>query len=205
LASIAGMAAAGGCGTPGTVRAAPPPIDCCRELDYLYEASIFKIDVMRIRLRVDDATASAVRSLVGSAPRSTELDRKVATRYIGAAQATVETEFKMSMSGGTFISNTTKAIQGLARDGLLEPGPAEALGRDAQTRFAFLHEAGVREGDRIRYELVADTVTTQYLRGETVLMRDRQVGTTHRVALLASYFAPSSDFRRGLLDRAFGG
>jgi hypothetical protein len=61
----------------------------------------------------------------------------------------------------------------------------------------------VRSADRIRYDVVADTVTTNYLRAEQVLMHDRQVGSLHRDALLASYFAPSSDFRRGLLDQVF--
>jgi hypothetical protein len=61
----------------------------------------------------------------------------------------------------------------------------------------------VRPGDRLQYRVVGDTVITTYRRGEEVLAVDRAIGPRARDAILATYFAPSSDFRKGLLDDAF--
>ncbi len=207
VATVGLILATAGCGgTPEAIRGPEPgsASECCRELVYVYEASIFKLDVMRIRVRVDEATAEAVRSLVHSRPRSADLDGAVAARFMAAQAATAVTEFLMGMSGETFIANTIKSMDGMARDGRVTDGEAQALGRDVRSRFGFLSDTGVRPTDRLHYDLVGDTVTTRYLRADTVLMRDRQVGALHRTVLLSSYFTPSSEFRRGLLDEAFG-
>jgi len=195
--------AAAGCGG-GAGGLAPAPADgCCRELVAVLEASILKIDVMRVRLRVDDATASALQALVGSAPRSPALEDRVSAIYLDSRSASVDTEFLMGMSGGMFLDNTTKAFRGMASDSLLGGAEAETLSAEARSRFAFLTAAGVKPADRLRYELSGDTVTTSYTRAGQMLMHDKQVGDRYRRALLASYFAPSSDFRRGLLDDVF--
>jgi hypothetical protein len=202
LATIAIMAAA--CGSPPGAGAPPDPdAGCCRDLVTLYEASIFKVNVMRVRVRVDDPTASAVGALVRGAPRSPALDSAITRRYQAARDATVDVEFLLAMSGETFIANAVKSLRGLVGDGQLAEAAAAQLSAEARTRFGFLTAAGVRPADQIRYAIAGDTVTTRYLRGEQVLMDDRQVGALHRDALLASYFAPSSDFRRGLVEQVF--
>jgi hypothetical protein len=180
-----------------------PAAGCCRELVSVLEASILKINVMRVRLQVDEATASALQALVGSTPRSAALEAQVAAIYLEARTASVDTEFLMGMSGGMFLDNTVKAFRGMVSDSLMSSAEAETLSAEARTRFAFLTAAGVRPADRLRYELSGDTVTTNYTRAGQTLMQDRQVGGRYRRALLASYFAPSSDFRRGLLDDVF--
>ena len=204
VAATAVLAAGAACrGAPGANPAPDPHAGCCQELVTLYEASIFKVNVMRVGVRVDAETAAAVQGMISTAPRSAPLEDEVARRYQAAQAATVEVEFLMAMSGETFITNTVKSLRGLVGDGQLTAEAAERLSGEARARFSFLAAAGVRSTDRIRYDVVADTVTTDYLRAEQVLMHDRQVGPPHRNALLASYFAPSSDFRRGLLDQVF--
>jgi hypothetical protein len=112
-------------------------------------------------------------------------------------------EFLVGVSGETFVSNTVKAIRELGRDGTLTEAEADRFGREATERFEFLNAARVRSGDRLQYHVVADTVTTTYRRGETVLKVDRQVDARARDVILATYFAPSSDFRKGLLNDVF--
>jgi hypothetical protein len=204
LAATGVLAAGTACtGAPGTNAVPDPNPGCCQELTTIYEASIFKVNVMRIGVRVEAETAAAVRGMISKAPQSAQLEDEVARHYQAAQAATVEVEFLMAMSGETFITNTIKSLRGLVGDGELTAEAAERLSGEARARFSFLAAAGVRTADRIRYDVVADTVMTTYMRGEQLLMHDRQVGSFHRDALLASYFAPSSDFRRGLLDQVF--
>lgn len=176
---------------------------CCRELHSLYEASIFQIDAMRLRVTVDEPTGAAVERLVRGAKRTSALNEAMARCYRGAEQATIDMEFLVGVSGETFISNTTKAIRALGHDGSLSAAAADTAAREASERFAFLRTTGVRPGDRLQYRVVGDTVITTYRRGEEVLAVDRAIGPRARDAILATYFAPSSDFRKGLLDDAF--
>lgn len=203
--AAAGVLAAGvGCTrAPAGGRSPEPDRGCCQELRTVYEASVFKVDVMRVVVRVDEPTADAVRVMTSNTPRSAPLEDQVARRYQAASTAAVEVEFLMGMSGETFVGNTTRSLRGLVRDGVMPEEATERLAAEAGERFGFLNTAGVRPADRIRYDVVADTVTTTYLRGDQVLMHDRQVGSLRRNAVLASYFAPSSGFRHGLLQQVF--
>ncbi|HEX9164466.1 MAG TPA: hypothetical protein VF862_01045 [Gemmatimonadales bacterium] len=203
MGAVAGLVGDGPGPAVATAQQPIPSPSCCRELHYLYEASILKIDAMRLQVRVDETTASAVGVLIGSAARSTRLDQEVARRYQDAREATFDMEFLVGVSGETFVSNTVKAIRELGRDGTLTEAEANRFGREAAERFEFLNTARVRSGDRLQYRVVADTVTTTYRRGETVLKVDRQVDTRARDVILATYFAPSSDFRKGLLNDVF--
>jgi len=201
--TLAGLVAVGpGAATGAGQQPAPLP-SCCRELHYLYEASIFKINAMRLQVRVDPAAASAVETLVRGSKRSSRLEQDVARLYQAASDATFDMEFLVGVSGGTFVSNTVNAIRELGRDGTLSEAEADRFSREARDRFDFLHAVRVRPGDRLQYLVVADTVTTTYRRGEAVLKVDRQVDARARDVILATYFAPSSDFRRGLLDQVF--
>lgn len=200
VCAVAGLAGAG----PGQALAtAQQSLSCCRELHYLHEASILKIDAMRLQVRVDQPTAGAVEALVRGAKRSSRLEQDVARLYQAAGDATFDMEFLVGVSGATFVSNTVNAIQELGRDGTLSEAEANRFSREARDRFDFLHTTRVRSGDRLQYQVVADTVTTTYRRGETVLKVDRQVDHRARDVILATYFAPSSNFRRGLLDQVF--
>jgi len=200
LASIVavGLGPAGGNGQQRGPRDA-----CCRELHYLYEATILQIDVMRLRMRVDDMTVAALQGVVQSGPRSAAREREVAGHYLAAREATLDMEFLHGVSGETFLEHTLKALRELVADGTVTQEEADTLARDLDERFGFLVAAKVRPGDQLRYELVADTVVTTYRRGDAVLKAERVTGKRHRNYVLGSYFAPSSDFRRGLLDQVF--
>jgi hypothetical protein len=189
---------------PGEAAAAQQPApSCCRELHYLYEASLFKIDAMRLQVRVDEATAGAVEAMVRDAKRSSRLEHDVARRYQSTRDATVDMEFLHGVSGETFLEHTLKALRELVGDGAVTKADADTLSREVSERFAFLAAARVRPGDRLQYQVKADTVWTTYTRGSTVLKLDRHAGKRFRDYILATYFAPSSDFRRGLLDQVF--
>lgn len=205
IAALAGLLTGGG-GPEAVHGQQPAPGSsrgCCRELHYLYETTILQIDVMRLRVQVDDATAVALAAAVRGAPRSPALEREVARQYQAAREATLDMEFLQGVSGEAFLEHTLKALRELVRDGAVTEADADTLSREVSERFAFLVAAKVRPGDRLQYQVRADTVWTTYTRGDTVLKIDRHAGRRFRDYILATNFAPSSDFRRGLLDQVF--
>lgn len=198
------VAAACGLGLPAhAVGQAEPTRDCCRELRSLYEATILRIDVMRLRVEVDSVTASAAEALIRGAARSSGLEREVALRYRTAREATIEMEFLIGTSGKTFVSGTLEALRGLVADRVLTPGQLDAVEQATTARFAFLEGAGVEDSDRLRYRIAGDTLWTTWRRGDAVLTDERVADRLLVDVILATFFAPSSDFRKGLLDSAF--
>lgn len=203
-ASVALGALACGGGVP---RAALTPGDetaCCLTFDYLLEASIFRIDVMRLTLLFDSATARAMGRAVATGPRNGASDDLVARAALAATWADARMAFILPMSGERFVGNTEAVLHRLGEEGLLSEAEVSTLVAAARRRFSFLQGPGVKRGDVLEQQLRADSVTTTYLTLDgRRLFSDVQVGPEHRRALLGSYFAKGSDFRDGLLDLAY--
>jgi hypothetical protein len=70
--------------------------------------------------------------------------------------------------------------------------------------FAFLKERRILNGDQIHYRVRGDTLRTVYLSvdGERALDQT-DVGAERRLAVLGSYLAPESSFRKGLIKSLF--
>jgi len=199
------LSALAGCGSRAPEPASPLTAEsCCREFDYVLEVTIFKIDVVRLNLRIDPETARRVAALTRSGDRTPGLEDSVAAELMQTPSAEARMTFLRGMSGQQFLDNTVATLHRLGEEGLLSSAEVEALDRSARTRFAFLDDSGIAAGDYLGQVLRGDTVTTNFLTlGGQQLMRDVQVGSEHRTALLGSYFARASDFRNGLLEQMF--
>ena len=81
---------------------------------------------------------------------------------------------------------------------------AQRIDLDVESRFAFLGEEGVRDGDHLYYTLRGDSVLSRYVDvdGNTTL-DDVRVGAAWRLWLLGNYFVAGTHFRNGLLDLVF--
>jgi len=194
-----------GCGSRAPGPASPLTAEsCCREFDYVLEVTIFKIDVVRLNLRIDPETARGVAALITSGDRTPEIEDSVAVRLMQTPSAEARMTFLRGMSGQQFLDNTVGTLRRLGEEGLLSSAEVEALDRSTQTRFAFLDDSGIEAGDYLEQVLRGDSVTTTFVTssGQQV-MRDVQVGGEHRIALLGSYFGRTSDFRDGLLDQMY--
>ena len=70
--------------------------------------------------------------------------------------------------------------------------------------FGFLEVEGASKGDEILYRIRGDSLRTVYRTvGQEVLLDQVDVGPERRMAVLGSYFAPGSDFRKGLIRSLF--
>ena len=73
--------------------------------------------------------------------------------------------------------------------------------------FGFLEERRIQDGDRLSYEIRADTLRTVYWgtdEGE-ILLDQTDVGRQNVLALLGAYFAPGSSFRKKLVRSLWRG
>ena len=128
------------CGGPVPERAASPGDSCCREFDYVLEVTIFKIDVVRLNLRIDSETARTVSTLIAGRPRTPSLEDSVAAAFLEASRADARMTFLRGMSGQQFLDNTVGALSGMGAEGLLTSEEVERLVRSSRQRFEFLYD-----------------------------------------------------------------
>ena len=75
--------------------------------------------------------------------------------------------------------------------------------RGVQTDFARLAGRGFKDGDRLIYRARADSLQTTVRSGDRVLLDVTSRDPGARLSMIASYFAPRSDFRKGLIKSLF--
>jgi len=189
----------------GRAPAAAPPSGGAFAFDYVLEATIFKIDVVHVNLQIDSGTVRTVKALVSSGNRTRALEDSVGAALMETPTANARLTFLVAIPAQQFVENTAEILRDMGEEGLLASSEVEHLVRSSRQRFAFLDEAGIAPGDYVEQVLRGDSVTTTFITslGERRL-HDIQVGREHRIALLGSYFAKTSDFRDGLLDQVFG-
>jgi hypothetical protein len=175
-------------------------------LEFLLERTLFKVDVARLHLEVDDETARDVAAIVAAGKRSKDRERKVADRYLATRQADVALEFLMDIDLDRFLEGGEDNVARQIEAGLMAPELAEPFLHGRRERFAFLEGRGIRDGDRFFYTLRGDSVATRFVDADGVTrIDDVRVGPTHGQFLMGTYFAPGSSFRDGLLDLVFDG
>jgi hypothetical protein len=175
-------------------------------LEFLLERTLFKVDVARLRLEVDDATAGDVAAIVAGGKRSREREQAVTARYLATRQADIALEFLIDIDFDRFLEGGEDNAARQIEAGLMPPEAAEPFLRGRRERFAFLEDRGIRDGDRFYYTLRGDSVATRFVDADGITrIDDVRVGPTHGQFLMGTYFAPGSSFRDGLLDLVFEG
>ena len=186
----------------------PPAEDRSRyaHLEFLLERTLFQVDVARLHLEVDDATAGDVAAIVAGGKRSREREQAVTARYLATRQADIALEFLIDIDFDRFLEGGEDNAARQIEAGLMPPEAAEPFLSGRRERFAFLEGRGIRDGDRFFYTLRGDSVATRFVDADGVTrIDDVRVGPTHGQFLMGTYFAPGSSFRAGLLDLVFDG
>ena len=165
------------------------------------EKTIFRVDVLRLRLRVDPATAADLDSLVsGGEEYDGALAPEIAERALRADEAVAEIEFLRDVGLDRFLEGVRADMRKAVEAGWLEPGGYRAVSEGLPGWFVFLRERGIRDGDRISYRVRGDTLRTVYADpAGDVLLDQTDVGRQNVLALLGAYLAPGSSFREGLI------
>ena len=173
-------------------------------METVLEKTIFKVDVLRLEVRVDTATARRLESLVRSAHRSQEVEDPIALAVLAAPHAIARVTFERNISLKQFLDAVEDGMQKTADAGWLSEEEFLDINGWMPRWFGFLAEDGIRDGDVITYRLSGDTLRKVYrtVAGE-IPLDEILVGRKHRYGVLGAYFAPKSSFRKKLLRSLF--
>jgi hypothetical protein len=166
----------------------------------LLEKTFLNIDVLAVEIRFGPDTADALRALAVNRAPSAALTERIAARAYRAEDAYVEIRFKRDVGVEKFIAAVRKSLERARRAEMIDEDSYQSISRNLPHWFAFLNEQGIKSGDRLIYRARPTSLRTVFVDRKGLVRLDQtDSGTAPRLALLAGYFAPGSDFRNGLV------
>jgi hypothetical protein len=133
------------------------------------------------------------------------LAQQIANVAIAAERAVDQMQFKRGVSLDRWIGVVRENLEQARAAGLIDAGLEKQVSQGLPQWFAALGQRGYEKGDRLIYAVGRDSLRTVVVStaGQILVDRfEREQGT--RRVVLASYFAPGSDFREPLLRSLFG-
>jgi hypothetical protein len=168
--------------------------------------TILRINVATIEVRFDKPAQARFAALARDKSYSEALAQQLGQTAIDAGHAVVQMQFKHDVSLDRWVGVVRENLEQARKAGLISRELEQQVGQGLPQWFGPLHDRGYEKGDRLLYEVTPDALHTAVisLDGKLWIDRvDREAGT--RRVVLASYFAPESDFREPLLRSLFGG
>ncbi|MGE5186908.1 MAG: hypothetical protein ACM31C_32880 [Acidobacteriota bacterium] len=182
---------------------APAANDYYGHMHMLFEKTWFGFDVARIDVRFDPVTAERFRVLAAGQHYSDQLAEQIARTALGAQDVHVQVEFLRNVSIGEFIDAARDNLRHARDAGYISTPVFETALQGAKTDFAPLAKRGLKEHDVLVYRARPDSLQTTVMSGSRVLLDVTSTNLGSRRAMIASYFAPKSDFRKGLIKSLF--
>ncbi len=172
----------------------------------LFQKSFLRINVATIEVRVDKTTQARLASLAQGQKYTDGLAPQLAGAVIGAPRAVVEMKFKRDVGLGRWIGVVKDNLEEARKAGLITPDLERRVGEGLPQWFAPLKERGYLKGDRLVYAVEPDSLRTVVVGAGGQVFVDRfEKEQGARKVVLASYFAPGSEFRESLLKSLFEG
>lgn len=173
-------------------------------MEMLLERTIFRVNVLTLTVRLGPDDAARIRALATGRARSPAIEDSIARTAARSTNAFARIEFRRTISLGQFVGAVRSNLRKAVADDYLSETDGRRIGDALPRWFSFLEERKIHAGDRILYRIRGDTLRTVFLSADgDVLLDQTDVGPERRLAVLGSYFAEGSDFRRGLLRSLF--
>lgn len=168
-----------------------------------YERTWFGIDVANVDVWFDDATRDRLRELAAGQHYSDAVAEQIARAALDASDVSVQVEFLRSASLGEFLDAARKNLERARNAGYISPDTFSTAWANVKRDFARLADRGFQKGDRLLYRAHPGSLQTIVMSGERVLLDVTTGDAGARRAMIASYFAPRGDFRKGLITDLF--
>lgn len=194
----------GGLAGAASAQSACSESDSSVQMRMLLEKTIFKVDVLTLTVRLDGAAAHRLAELAGGRELTEAVSDSVARTATDATCGQARLDFVRNVSLGRFLDAIRESSRAALEADLIEHETFRLIDESLPEWYAFLEGRGVRDGDRMSYRIRGDTLNIRYLSSSGELLLDQtDVSAARRRSVLAGYFAPGSDFRRGLIRSLF--
>jgi hypothetical protein len=171
----------------------------------LLEKTVFDVNVLTLEVKLDPKTAGRMEKVVADNAASKTLADEVTRVVLTCDQAWVRMTFHRGASQKQFLNGILGNMKKALAAGIISKDHYESTAEDLPKWYEFLADRGVKKGDRVLYWIHDDRLETAYrgVEGKVYLDMD-EVDPHARAGVLGAFFAPGSDFRKGLVRSLVG-
>jgi hypothetical protein len=184
---------------------APPATDRYGHMHMKYERTFLGVDVANVDVTFDQATREKFAALAAGQTYSDQLAERMARTALEAQAVSVQVQFLRNASLKEFLDAAHKNLERARDAGYISPTTFATSWANVQRDFAALGNRGFKKGDRLIYRATPGSLRTTVVAGDRVLLDVTSPGEDPRRAMIASYYAPRTDFRAGLIKNVFRG
>lgn len=188
---------------PARGGAAPPASDPYGHMQMKYERTWFHVDVARVDVWVDDTTRDRFRQLAAGRRYSDQVAERIARAALDAETVDVRVRFLRRAQLDEFLDAARDNLARARDAGYISAATYTTAWQSVQRDFARFAKRGFKKGDQLIYRARPGSLQTIVTAGDRVLLDVTSPDEGARRAMIASYFAPGSDFRRGLIEDLF--
>jgi hypothetical protein len=153
---------------------------------------------------VDPKTETKLAELAKGKPYSSALERELANAAVSAEGAVIQLRFVRDVSLDQWIDGVRESLQKAQDAGMIDGGLRAKVSSGLPEWFKVLKGPGFHEGDRVMYKITPGQLrTVAVLKDGRVAVDRNDSGADKTRLVLASYFAPGTDYRE-LLLRSLG-
>ncbi len=168
------------------------------------QKTILRINVASIDVRFDKPAQVRLAELARGKPYADALVQPLAQVAMAAGRAVIQMRFMRNVSLDRWVGVVRDNIKQAREAGLIDGALEQRVSQGLPQWFAALGERGYEKGDRLFYVIGPDSLRTVVVSagGQVLVDRlDNEPGG--RRVVLASYFAPGSDYREPLIRSLF--
>jgi hypothetical protein len=170
----------------------------------LLEKTFLKVDVATIDVRVGKREQGELTQLASGRKYSAALEGELAKAVLRSEHALIQLAFLRDVSLGRWVDTVRDSLDSANRAGLISLAQRKSVSDGLPQWFKALEQDGFHEGDRVLYELGPGVLRTVVVTRSGKLLVDRvDKGQDVPRLVLASYFAPGTDYRSQLLESLF--
>lgn len=166
----------------------------------LLEKTMLKVDVALIDMRVDKATQEKFTKEAAGKGYDSALEGKLAGIAMGADNAVIQLKFVRDVSLNQWIDGVRESLDKAKSAGLITGTLAKQVSEGLPQWFKAQESRGFKTGDRILYRVGPDFLrTVTVTSGGNVIVDRTDQGVEKANMVLATYFAPGTDYRELML------
>jgi hypothetical protein len=171
----------------------------------LLEKTVFNVDVLTVDVRVGRQVHRRLIDVIGPNKKySEQLGERLAKVAIDADDALVEVGYLRDISFKRWMEGVIENLDRAEAAKLITKEIRQRAQERVPVAFAAIKERGYEHGDRLLYRVRADSVRMVVVSEKGKIYVDTtDVGKDAPRIVMASYFAPMSDFREPLLRSLF--
>lgn len=166
----------------------------------ILEKTFLNLDVAEIDVRTSAPVQAALSRVAAGKAYSDALEGQLAKVALEADHLVIQVKFLRDASFSLWLDAAQESLSKVARSGLIPAEECKRVSNSLGQWFKAFEQDGFHKGDRFLYDVRPGTLRTVAVTaaGKPVVDRTDRGAYSSRV-LLATYFAPGTDYRTPLL------